>query len=71
MALKEHLFRSDAAEELWTNSDDAIKRMVYLSELYDDVPPELDVSVSVLELHVFECSPEKRKKVLDWLNRED
>lgn len=66
--MKKHLFDSKAAKLLWKKSDDAIRRGVFLSELYDDVPRELkDVHISVLELHVVN-DKKMKAKVMRYLN---
>jgi len=63
--------RARAIDTLWEESDDAIGRVVYLSELYDDVPKELiNVFVHVDEFHTFSCDKETRKKVIKWLNED-
>lgn len=61
--------RDKAVDTLWRTSDDAIGTMRNLSEIYDDVPKELDVSVWVDEFHKFDCSKEIKKKVIAWLNK--
>lgn len=53
---------------LLERSDDMRSVTRRLSEIYDDVPPDLDIQVRVLEVHLFSCAPEKKKRVLDWLN---
>ena len=55
-------------ERLWNIADDVIGRIELLSEVYDNVPEELqDVDISVLELHIF--PEDKKEEVLEWLNR--
>ena len=56
--------------KIWKKADDAIERVVRLSDIYDDVPEELkDVFVHTLELHFIERG--KRTKVKKWLNRKE
>jgi hypothetical protein len=55
--------------KVWNRADDAIASLRMLSEIYDNVPPELDCNVAVLEIHVL--PEEKREAVMQWLNAED
>lgn len=64
-----HRFGNDVYDRIWNLSDDAIHTSFLLSDIYDNVPPEIDCYVEVLELHGF--PPEKREAVLEWLNREE
>lgn len=67
--MKHNVLESRAAKELFKKSDDGIQKIVYLEELYADVPKHLQgVSVKVMELHHFDCSPILKKKVKKWLN---
>lgn len=62
--------RNNLVRRLWKKSDDAIHTTIMLSEIYDNVPKELDILVRVDEFHSFKCDGAKRKKVLEWLNRD-
>jgi len=60
--------RNNLIRRLRKKSHDFIGRTIMLSEIYDNVPKELDVAVRVDEFHAFKCDTKKRKKVLAWLN---
>lgn len=54
--------------EMSALADDYVKSTYMLSEIYNDVPPELDCPVRVMEFHFF--PKDKCKQVLEWLNRD-
>jgi len=58
-----------AIKTLWSTSDDAIGTQRFLSEIYDNVPKALDISVLVNEFHTFDCNEKVKKKVMAWLNK--
>ena len=67
--VKNKFVNSKAYQNVFKKSDDGIIRKVLLSELYDNVPKHLkNVTVDVMELHNFECSPSMKRKVKKWLN---
>lgn len=56
--------------KLWKKSDDAVDRVVYLSEIYNNVPKSLKhVSIRVVEFHDIKASKLIKKKVKKWLNK--
>jgi hypothetical protein len=58
--------------KLWKKADDAVDRIVFLSEIYAKVPKELqDVSVRVVEFHDIKANKKIKKQVKKWLNRKD
>jgi len=63
--------KNNLMRRLWKKSDDAISTTLRLSEIYDNVPKELDISVKVDEFHAFKCDAKKKKKVLAWLNSDN
>lgn len=66
-----NLFNSKEAKTLWNKAEDGIKRRMFLSDMYNNVPKELDdVIVDIFELHSFDCDSKLKKKVLKWLNTE-
>lgn len=57
-------------DKLWKKADDAVDRVVYLSELYSDVPKALrHVSIRVVEFHDIKASKKVKKQVKKWLNK--
>lgn len=50
------------------SADDYIISSYMLSELYDEVPKDIDATVFTVEIHVF--PEEKQKEIIEWLNRE-
>ena len=67
---KKHLFQKKAAKKLKKKSDDFILTSRPLSVIYNNVPEHLqNVEVMVLELHRF--PKDKKKEILEWLNRDD
>ncbi len=56
---------------IWKKSHDVIERVVELTELYENVPKELQgVSVRVLEIHCYN-GEDMKAKVLKWLERDE
>ncbi len=54
---------------MWVKSDDAIARVLFLDEIYDNVPEEIaSVKIKVFEFHLINCNSRLKKKVLNWLN---
>ena len=64
-----HLFNSKEAKTIWEKSDDGIRSTMMLSEIYDNVPKEIDIPVNVLELHVYACAKKTLKKVYSWMKK--
>jgi len=62
--------KGNLTRRMWKKSDDAICTYVKLSELYDNVPKELDVTVEVFEFHNFQCKTKKRNEIKKWLNKD-
>jgi hypothetical protein len=66
-----HLFDSEEAKILWKKSDDGIKRICYLSEIYNNVPKELKhVYIKIMELHKIEANKKIKEKVIKWLSKD-
>lgn len=63
----EKILGESAYNRAWDFSDDVIVSTKKLSEIYNDVPPELDVFIHTMELHIF--PDDMRKEVLEFLNR--
>jgi hypothetical protein len=56
-------------KRVWKKADDCIQTTRLLSDMYSDVPPDVDCPVEILEIHVFDKAD--RKKALAWLDRRD
>lgn len=59
----------DLVDAFWKKVDDATSRSLLLSELYSDVPPELDCYVQQMEFLLFPS--DKRKEIMKWLNKDN
>lgn len=52
---------------IWEKADDVISSIVYLGELYDNVPEHLkNVPISQMTIHTID--PKYRQEVLEFLN---
>lgn len=68
---KESIFGSKSAKKLWEKADDGIQSSRMLTELYENVPKNLQgVRVRTLEFHEFDCNEKMKTKVKKWLNRD-
>lgn len=64
-------FEDKRIQSLWKASDDAIQRIVYLDDLYDNVPKKLkSVPIEIYEFHFIKGDKKLKKEVLNWLNKE-